>query len=170
MNYEDRRDLSLPEEVVGSDVLRRLRSADSDPLGCLNRLGDLHEIDAIGRKVIATFISSEGADGAPPTALDAEQDAAECGYAFGRLLLGLPVREDMTSARVSTEIDRIQLFGLIDLLDEGTPSFSAHLSAFLAQRARLVPGAEALWGALEEVMPLAWCTGLCAATVMADPT
>ena len=167
VNYEDRTDLLSPDAVVSSGVLERLRSEDSDPLGCLNEVGEPQVTSAVARAVIATFIASEAAIGAPEAALPAEQDAAECGYAFGRLFLGPLAGDRMTSEQVSSDLNRMYLFALVDLVGEGTPSFGTHLSAYLRERARLFPEAEALAGAFEEAAYLAWCTGFGTAAVLA---
>ncbi|GAB2925557.1 hypothetical protein GCM10027280_11170 [Micromonospora polyrhachis] len=168
MNYEDRTDLLPPDAVLGPDVLERLRSDDSDPVGCLNEVGEPQVTEAVPRAAIAAFIASEAADGAPEPALHAERDAAECGYAFGQLLLGSFPSDRLTSDGVLSDLNRMYLFALVDLVDEATPSFSTQLSAYLAQRARRFPEAEALGGALEEATSLAWCMGFGTAVVLAD--
>jgi hypothetical protein len=61
------------------------------------------------------------------------------------------------------------LYALVDLINGSTPSFGTYLSAYLGQRAQRIPGAEVLAGALEEATYLAWCTGLGAAAVLAEP-
>jgi hypothetical protein len=83
VNYEDNRGLLAPDTCLSPFVLERLRAQDSDPLGCLHQVGDPQITNDVARSVISTFITSEAAAGAPEPALHAEQDAAECGYAFG---------------------------------------------------------------------------------------
>lgn len=168
VNYEDRADLLRPEAVVGSEVLDRLRSGESDPLGRLDEIDEPRVTDQVSRAVIADFIASEAADQAPEPALLAEHDAAEFGYAFGELLLGGLSSAALDSDQISSELNRMYLFGLVDLIDEVTPSFSTQLAARLTQRARRLPEAGALMGALEEALPLAWCVGFGTAVIMAD--
>ena len=175
VNYEDRADLLPPEAVVGSEVLDRLRSGESDPLGRLDEIDEPRVTDQVSRAVIADFIASEAADQAPEPALLAEHDAAEFGYAFGELLLGGLSSAALDSDQISSEIvgtpqgaKELRLFGLVDLIDEVTPSFSTQLAARLTQRARRLPEAGALMGALEEALPLAWCVGFGTAVIMAD--
>jgi hypothetical protein len=167
VNYEDRTDLLPPAAVIAPDVLERLRSVDNDFVGSLDKVDEHPLTDAVARDVIAIFIASEGASGAPESALRVEQDAAECGYAFGRLLGGFFQGGSMTAEQVAVELNRMNLYALVDLIDESAPLFGAHLSAHLAERARRFPEAVALTGVLEEATFLSWCTGFGAALLVA---
>ena len=168
MNYEDREDLLSPEIVVEPAVLAQLRSPDGDPVALLLSVREPEVDHLVAREVIAHFIASEADLGAPDAALPIEEDAAACGYWFGRLLLGPFVDDPVSSARTAAVVDGMYVYELVSIIAEGTPAFATSLTTFLDERASQFGSHSSLTGAIEEAGYLAWCTGLGTAVVLAD--
>ena len=170
MNYEDRTDLSPPDEVVPRETLERLGRSLSDSRRLLEetRFPEQQPVPKPIEGAIDTLVKRDaGLAGAPPEAPRVSRAALLCGYRYARLCLGATTSQ--APSRLLDAVDRMYVYDLVDFL---CPSDPRGFSELVVNRVRdcAVPQAAEERYALEESAYLHWSFGVALAAAESSLT
>ena len=165
VNYEDRTDLLLPEQVVSALTLARLGEENEDEDLMRRAAQDAStSVSPPAREAMQTRVDQDCAadQGASPKASAVEFDAMLWGYRFGRLRLSPSIESSSSPEVLRERAERVDLYGLLRLLP--TTPIGPDVSRELLRRNDAVEDEFAL----EEAVAWAWAFGFGVAVIEAD--
>jgi hypothetical protein len=170
VNYEDRTDLSPPDEVVSRETLERLGRSLSNSRRLLEeaRLPERQPVPKPIEGAIDTLVKRDaGLTGAPPEAARVSRAALLCGYRYARLCLGTTA--SLAPSRLLDAVDRMYVYDLVDFLCPSDPPAFSELVGSHVRDCAVPQGAEERY-ALEESAYLHWSLGVALAAAESSLT